>query len=108
MAAEDAHLASQTQGMAAAGGGGGGGPPSSSSSSSSSSSDGKRGKVEQLRILYYPEPGQFLTWKQQLRQEGILVRSMAGKPQLEGSLRVSIGTLTQMQKFWACYRQLDP
>ena len=25
--------------------------------------------MEQIRILYYPEPGQFLTWKQALRQE---------------------------------------
>ena len=32
---------------------------------------------------------------------------MAGKPQIDGSLRVSIGTLDQMQRFWDCYRQLE-
>ena len=42
------------------------------------------------------------------RDLDIPVILVTGKPQLEGSLRVSIGTLTQMQKFWACYRQLDP
>ena len=45
--------------------------------------------------------------EQQLRDAGILVRSMAGKPQIDGSLRVSIGTLAQMKRFWECYRQLD-
>jgi histidinol-phosphate aminotransferase len=45
--------------------------------------------------------------EQQLRDAGILVRSMAGKPQIDGSLRVSIGTLDQMQRFWDCYRQLE-
>ena len=45
--------------------------------------------------------------EQQLRDAGILVRSMAGKPQIDGSLRVSIGTQAQMQRFWECYRQLE-
>jgi histidinol-phosphate aminotransferase len=39
-----------------------------------------------------------------LRQAGILVRSMAGKPLLEGSLRVSIGTREQMARFWEAYK----
>jgi histidinol-phosphate aminotransferase len=34
-----------------------------------------------------------------LKAKGILVRSMAGKPQIDGSMRVSIGTKEQMQKF---------
>jgi histidinol-phosphate aminotransferase len=42
-----------------------------------------------------------------LRQAGILVRSMAGKPLIEGSLRVSIGTPGQMERFWAAYRAAD-
>ena len=42
-----------------------------------------------------------------LRQEGILVRSMAGKPLLDGSLRVSIGTREQMVRFWAAYRAIE-
>ena len=41
--------------------------------------------------------------EQALRAEGILVRSMAGKPQVDGSLRVSIGTLQQMQRFWKVF-----
>ena len=45
--------------------------------------------------------------EQQLRDAGILVRSMSGKPQIDGSLRVSIGTQAQMQRFWECYRQLE-
>ena len=45
--------------------------------------------------------------EQKLRDAGILVRSMEGKPQIDGSLRVSIGTLAQMKRFWECYRQLD-
>jgi histidinol-phosphate aminotransferase len=30
----------------------------------------------------------------------MLVRSMQGKPLIDGSLRVSVGTLEQMQRFW--------
>jgi histidinol-phosphate aminotransferase len=44
--------------------------------------------------------------EQGLRQAGILVRSMAGKPLIEGSLRVSIGTRAQMERFWQAYREL--
>ena len=44
--------------------------------------------------------------EQQLRQAGILVRSMEGKPLIEGSLRVSIGTLAQMQRFLETYVSL--
>ena len=43
--------------------------------------------------------------EQRLRQAGILVRSMAAKPLIDGSLRVSIGTTEQMQRFWAAYLQ---
>ena len=42
-----------------------------------------------------------------LRSAGILVRSMAGKPQIDGSLRVSLGTTEQMQQFWEAYRQIE-
>jgi len=41
-----------------------------------------------------------------LRRAGILVRSMAGKPLIEGSLRVSIGTREQMEQFWLAYRSV--
>jgi histidinol-phosphate aminotransferase len=46
--------------------------------------------------------------EQRLRQEaGILVRSMAGKPQIDGSLRVSLGTHAQMERFWQAWRAVE-
>ena len=42
-----------------------------------------------------------------LRQAGILVRSMAGKPLIDGSLRVSLGTGEQMDRFWQAYHRID-
>ncbi len=42
--------------------------------------------------------------EERLRGAGILVRSMAGKPLIDGSLRVSIGTVEQMLQFWAAYQ----
>ncbi|HRD41289.1 MAG TPA: histidinol-phosphate transaminase [Prochlorococcaceae cyanobacterium AMR_MDS_5431] len=42
-----------------------------------------------------------------LRQNGILVRSMSNKPQINGSLRLSIGTVRQMQYFWLSYLQIE-
>ena len=42
-----------------------------------------------------------------LRAAGILVRSMAGKPLIDGSLRVSLGSRDQMEQFWAAYRRID-
>lgn len=45
--------------------------------------------------------------ERQLREAGILVRSMASKPLIEGSLRVSIGTTEQMERFWRAYRAID-
>ncbi|MGL6135570.1 MAG: pyridoxal phosphate-dependent aminotransferase [Prochlorococcaceae cyanobacterium] len=45
--------------------------------------------------------------ERRLREAGILVRSMAGKPLIDGSLRVSIGTMEQMQRFWRAYQVAD-
>lgn len=42
-----------------------------------------------------------------LRDAGILVRSMAGKPLVDGSLRVSVGTRTQMERFWQVFQEMD-
>ena len=56
-------------------------------------------------LLIWPErPAEEV--EQSLRQAGILVRSMAAKPLIDGSLRVSIGTTEQMQRFWAAYLQV--
>jgi histidinol-phosphate aminotransferase len=43
----------------------------------------------------------------ELRRAGILVRSMAGKPLIEGSLRVSIGTREQMERFWGAFQRIN-
>jgi histidinol-phosphate aminotransferase len=71
--------------------------------------------VQQLRqagVRHHAEGGNYLLiWperpaaevEQRLRDQGILVRSMAGKPLIEGALRVSIGTTEQMQRFWSAY-----
>jgi len=42
-----------------------------------------------------------------LRQAGILVRSMAGKPLIDGSFRLSLGTQEQLQQFWEAYRRIE-
>ena len=52
--------------------------------------------------MIWPQQGPALV-EARLREAGILVRSMDGKPLISGSLRVSIGTLKQMQCFWAAY-----
>ncbi len=76
--------------------------------------------VRQLRqagVRHHVDGGNYLLlWPQQepglveqrLRQEaGILVRSMAGKPQIDGSLRVSLGTRAQMERFWQAWRAVE-
>lgn len=75
--------------------------------------------AEQLRsagVRHHVEGGNYLLlWPQrdpavvdqELRAAGILVRAMGGKPLIEGSLRVSIGTLAQMQRFWSTYRAIE-
>lgn len=57
-------------------------------------------------LLIWPE-SPASTVEQRLREVGILVRSMAGKPLIDGSLRVSLGTLEQMQRFWAAYAEIE-
>jgi histidinol-phosphate aminotransferase len=75
--------------------------------------------TEQLRaagVRHHVEGGNYLLiWPQgdpaavdqALREAGILVRAMTGKPLIDGSLRVSIGMLEQMQRFWAAYRRIE-
>ncbi|MFM7362255.1 MAG: pyridoxal phosphate-dependent aminotransferase [Cyanobium sp.] len=53
-------------------------------------------------LLIWPERPEEV--EQALRATGILVRSMAGKPLIDGSLRVSLGTCAQMERFWAAYQ----
>jgi len=75
--------------------------------------------VQQLRqagVRHHAEGGNYLLiWpesraaevERRLRDAGILVRSMAGKPLIDGSLRVSLGTTEQMQRFWAAYVAIE-
>ena len=43
----------------------------------------------------------------EMRSKGILIRSMKNKKDIEGSIRISIGTKKQMIFFWETYKDLD-
>ena len=57
----------------------------------------------------------FLLWpklkpqqvEQKLKSSGILIRNMDKKKNLKGSIRVSIGTIEQMKRFWSAYKLVD-
>ncbi len=57
----------------------------------------------------------FLIWpnlkpsilESKMRENGILIRSMNNKQDLDQSIRVSIGTIEQMKTFWEIYKKLD-
>ena len=57
-------------------------------------------------LLIWPRADAALV-EARLRQAGILVRSMAGKPLIDGSLRVSLGLREQMERFWAAYAAIE-
>jgi histidinol-phosphate aminotransferase len=57
-------------------------------------------------LLIWPK-GPAAEVERRLREAGILVRSMAGKPLIDGSLRVSIGTTAQMQQFWRAFTEIE-
>jgi histidinol-phosphate aminotransferase len=57
-------------------------------------------------LLIWPQAA-VATVEERLKQAGILVRSMAGKPLIDGALRVSIGTTEQMERFWQAYRRIE-
>lgn len=66
-------------------------------------------------VRYFHQGGNYLlVWpgrdvaqvEAQLRERGILVRSMAGKPVIDGSFRLSIGTRAQMQQFCTAFREV--
>lgn len=72
-------------------------------------------EMTRSRVVSHCDGGNyFLVWperpaddvEQALRSQGILVRSMTGKPQLNGALRVSIGTPEQMQRFWDVFNSV--
>jgi histidinol-phosphate aminotransferase len=57
-------------------------------------------------LLLWPQ-GNPATVDAALREAGILVRAMTGKPLIDGSLRVSLGTTKQMQQFWQAYARIE-
>ncbi|MCX7982600.1 MAG: histidinol-phosphate aminotransferase family protein [Syntrophales bacterium] len=78
----------------------------------------KEWSIEQLKnfgIKYFSDGGNFLlVWPPDdcekivsaLRNEGILVRSMKGKPLIDGSFRLTIGTREQMKRFFEVFLRL--
>jgi histidinol-phosphate aminotransferase len=74
------------------------------------------GQLRAMGVRHHVDGGNYLLlWpkapaaevEDRLRQAGILVRSMAGKPLVDGSLRVSLGTTAQMERFWQAYRRIE-
>lgn len=72
-------------------------------------------QLDRLGLRYFSQGGNFLlVWpgrsvaavEEALRQRGILVRSMAGKPVIDGSFRLSVGTREQMQRFFTAFEQV--
>ena len=72
--------------------------------------------LQEADVRYHCDGGNYLLiWPKkpvqhveaELRAAGILVRSMAGKPLLDGCYRVSIGTTTQMQRFIEAFLPLE-
>ena len=56
-------------------------------------------------MLVWP-PGDCETAVQALKERGILVRSMARKPVIGGSFRLTIGTRADMERFLAAFREV--
>ncbi len=70
----------------------------------------------EAKVKHHMEAGNyFLLWpkhdvtmtESSLKARGVLVRNMEGKPLINGSLRVSIGTPNQMKFFWETYKNID-
>ena len=57
-------------------------------------------------FLLWPRSGPTETEKK-LKLSGILVRNMDKKNSLKGSLRVSVGTLKQMKRFWLAFKLIE-
>tara|TARA_B100000700_G_scaffold248844_1_gene278851 strand:- start:3521 stop:4636 length:1116 start_codon:yes stop_codon:yes gene_type:complete len=72
--------------------------------------------LKTYQVKYHMGGGNyFLIWpksdpkyiEQKLKSSGILIRNMDKKINLKGSLRVSIGTIDQMKKFWSVFKRID-
>ena len=58
-------------------------------------------------LLLWPRQAPAVVEDRLRQEEQILVRSMAGKPLIDGSLRVSLGTVAQMQRFWQAWCRVE-
>lgn len=72
-------------------------------------------QLQRLGVRYFAQGGNYmLVWppreceqiEQALRERGILVRNMQGKAVIDGSFRLSIGTLEQMQQFMQTFAEV--
>ena len=73
-------------------------------------------QLEKYHVNHHIDGGNyFLLWpksnpqqvEQKLKSSGILIRNMDKKENLKGSIRVSIGTIEQMKKFWSAFKIVD-
>ena len=72
-------------------------------------------QFERRGVRYFSQGGNYmLVWPpgdceaavQALKEQGILVRSMAGKPVIDGSFRLTIGPLEHMRQFMAAFQKI--
>ena len=72
-------------------------------------------QLQRLGVRYFGQGGNYLlVWppracesvESALRAKGILVRNMRGKPVIDGSFRLSIGTLEQMHQFMQAFAEV--
>jgi histidinol-phosphate aminotransferase len=72
-------------------------------------------ELDRLGLRYFSQGGNYLlVWpgrdvagvEAELLARGILVRSMAGKPVIDGSFRLSIGTREHMRQFFAALEDI--
>ena len=73
-------------------------------------------QLEKYHVKHHVDGGNyFLLWpksspkkvEQSLKSSGILIRNMDKKKNLKGSIRVSIGTVEQMKRFWSTFKIID-
>ncbi len=73
-------------------------------------------QFEKYNVKHHIDGGNyFLLWpkskpkrvEQKLKSSGILIRNMDKKKNLKGSIRVSIGTIEQMKRFWSAFKIID-
>tara|TARA_Y100001968_G_scaffold332299_1_gene389929 strand:+ start:18416 stop:19531 length:1116 start_codon:yes stop_codon:yes gene_type:complete len=73
-------------------------------------------KLNQYDIRHHIDGGNyFLIWPKQppekiatkLKRQGILIRPMSGKPLIDKSIRVSIGTISQMKQFLQAFNYVE-